>query len=213
VAFLPRDDNFTSTGVVKVESPPDVGEDIGIEAVFLPTAVVDEDGPRSVFPGARNPAVFLTAYHGDLGLDDGQPQSVFRLDLDDMRQFAQDNGEPFRAALAVGETIELPDGAGFVTFDGYVTWVNLQVSRNAGKEIALVGAVAAVAGLMGSLYVRRRRAWVRATAGADGRTVVEVAGLHRAEGSAGDHLTEEIDAIADGVLRRLGVADRERETR
>lgn len=211
VAFLPQDDNFTSTGVVKIEVPPEIGDDIGIEGIFYPTAVLDENGPRSVFPGARNPAVFLTAYHGDLGLDDGTAQSVFRLDVDDMQQFRGQGDEPFRAALSVGETAELPDGAGYITFDGYVTWVNLQISRNSGKEIALVAAVGAVVGLMGSLYVRRRRVWVRADVGPQGRTVVEVAGLHRAENSAGDHLADEVGAITDGLLLRLSGSEHERE--
>ncbi|PIP97474.1 MAG: cytochrome C biogenesis protein, partial [Rhodobacterales bacterium CG18_big_fil_WC_8_21_14_2_50_71_9] len=43
----------------------------------------------------------------------------------------------------------------------------------------LAGAVAAVLGLCGSLFVRRRRWWVRAGADGAGRTVVEVAGLDR----------------------------------
>ncbi|MGH8827960.1 MAG: cytochrome c biogenesis protein ResB [Jiangellaceae bacterium] len=200
VPFLPQEDRgFTSTGVVKAEVPAEIGPDIGIEALFLPTAVLDESGPRSVFPEPLNPALFLTAYHGDLGLDDGSPQSVYRLDLDGMEQYEGEGGQPFNAGLSVGETVELPDGS-FVTFDGIVTWVNLQVSRNSGKEIALAGAVVAVLGLMGSLYVRRRRAWVRARAAADGRTVVEVAGLHRSDG--GD-LDEEIGALADAVLARV----------
>ncbi|TDC47541.1 cytochrome c biogenesis protein ResB [Jiangella ureilytica] len=209
VPFLPDDSSFTSTGVVKVEVPPELGDDIGIQANFLPTAYLDENGPRSVFPGARNPEVYLTAWHGDLGLDDGRPQSVYRLDTDDMEQYSAD-GEPFRSRLAVGDTVELPDGR-FITFDGYVTWVNLQIGRNSGRELALVGAVLAVVGLMGSLYVRRRRAWVRASVGPEGRTVVEVAGLHRTEGAAGDRLADEIGAITDGLLLRLGGAKEKRE--
>lgn len=207
--FLPQDSSFTSTGVVKVEVPPEFGDDIGIQANFLPTAILDERGPRSVFPGARNPEVYLTAWHGDLGLDDGQPQSVYRLDTDDMTQYSAD-GEPYRARLAEGDTVELPDGR-FITFDGYVTWVNLQIGRNSGRELALVGAVAAVLGLMGSLYVRRRRAWVRASEGPEGRTVVEVAGLHRTEGAAGDRLADEIGDITDGLLLRLAGAEGKRE--
>jgi cytochrome c biogenesis protein len=210
VAFLPQDDAFTSSGVVKVEVPPSIGEDIGIEAIFYPTAVLDQNGPRSVFPEPRNPMIFLTAYHGDLGLDDGLPQSVFRLNLDDMQQF-KENSEPFRAALAVGETAELPNHGGYITFDGYVTWVNFQVSRNAGKEVALAGALAAVVGLMGSLYARRRRVWVRVGGQSQGRTVIEVAGLHRAEGTADGRLNSELDAIADGLLLRLGRAQNERK--
>jgi cytochrome c biogenesis protein len=204
ISFLPQDDNFTSTGVRKIPTGINVG--LGIEAIFYPTASWDEAGPGSVFPGARSPLLYFTAFQGDLGLDDGRPQSVFRLDTAGMEQLDGDDGRPFQAALAIGETVELPGGHGTVTFDGYVTWVNLQISRNAGKEIALAGALLAVAGLLGSLYVRRRRVWVRAVAGSDGRTVVEVAGL--AQNSGGD-LDGEIGSIADGVLGRLpAVAER-----
>jgi cytochrome c biogenesis protein len=201
VPFLPQDDAFTSTGVVKVEVPPGAGSvgDLGIEAIFLPTAVLDERGPRSVFAEPRNPALFLTAYSGDLGLDDGEPESVYRLDLDGLEQFRTADGEPFRAALSVGDTVELPDGAGTVTLDGYDRWVNLQVGRNAGKELALAGALLALAGLTTSMFVRRRRAWVRVAGAADGRTVIELAGLDRSEG--GD-LAAELDALADAVRDR-----------
>ena len=203
--FLPQDNSFTSIGVRKVQVGPTVGmgEDLGIQGLFLPTAVLDEQGPRSAFPEPRNPALFLTAYHGDLGLDDGQPQSVYRLDTADMEQFRAEDGDVFRANLAVGETATLPDGYGSVTFDGYVSWVNFQVSRNAGKQFVLVGAVFALAGLLLSLYVRRRRVWVRVAEFADAGTVVEVAGLQRSD--AGD-LQAEVDAIADDLDSRLGPA-------
>lgn len=202
VPFLPQDGNFTSTGVREVPVGPTrgLGEDIGIDAIFFPTAVVEETGPASIFPGAHNPMLYLTAFHGDLGIDGGTAKSVFRLNTSDLTQFTDTDGEPFQALLAVGETVELPDGYGSITFDGYVTWVNLQVSRNAGKEIALVGALAAVAGLLGSLYVRRRRMWVRAAPGDDGRTVVEVAGLARSEGG---NLDGEVSDIAEGLQARL----------
>jgi cytochrome c biogenesis protein len=208
VPFLPQDNSFTSSGVRKVPVGPDaaLGEDLGIQGVFLPTAVVDDQGPRSVFPEPGNPALLVTAFHGDLGLDDGEPQSVYKLDTSDMEQFRDPDGDAFRAALSVGDTVELPDGYGSVTFDGYVTWVNFQVGRNAGKEFVLAGALLAVAGLLASLYVRRRRVWVRATEGDDGSTVVEFAGLQRSEG--GD-LEAEVGSISDGVLGRLRPASME----
>jgi cytochrome c biogenesis protein len=143
--------------------------------------------------------LLLTAFVGDLGINDGTAQSVFRLDTSEMQQLESD-GEPFRAALAIGETIELPGGHGTVTFDGYVKWVQLQISRNSGKELALGGALLAVAGLVASLYVRRRRAWVRVAADEAGRTVVEVAGLAR---SGGGDLEEQIEGIVDGMVARL----------
>jgi cytochrome c biogenesis protein len=202
VPFLPQDNSFTSTGVRKVPVGADVarGEDLGIQAVFLPTALLDANGPRSIFPEPRNPALFFTAYHGDLGLDDGQPQSVYRLDTDGMDQFRTADGELFRAALSVGETATLPNGYGSVTFDGYVNWVNFQVSRNAGKEFILLGALLALGGILLSLYVRRRRMWVRAMRSEGGGTVVEVAGLQRSES---DDLPVEVDAIADQLDQRL----------
>jgi cytochrome c biogenesis protein len=197
VTFLPMDDNFTSEGVRKV--PVADGDDIGIEAIFFPTALFDDGGASSAFAGPRNPMLLFTAFVGDLGINDGTAQSVFRLDTSEMEQLTAD-GAPFRAALAIGETVELPGGHGTVTFDGYVKWVQLQISRNSGKELALGGALLAVAGLVASLYVRRRRAWVRATEAGDGRTVVEVAGLAR---SGGGDLDEHIEAIADGLVARL----------
>jgi cytochrome c biogenesis protein len=197
VPFLPQDDNFTSTGVVKVPVPG--ADDIGLQGVFLPTAVLDtQRGPQSVFPEARNPALFFTAWHGDLGLDDGTPQSVYRLDTRNMTQLQGPDG-PYRQALTVGESAELPDGFGSVTFDGYVPWVNFQISKSPSKAYAFIGAVLALLGLLASLFIRRRRLWV-CVAGIDGgRTVVEVAGLDRGDG--GD-LAAEVEAIV-GELAEL----------
>lgn len=205
--FLPSDGGAYD-GVRKVSVGPGAakGEDIGIQGLFLPTAVVDEQGPRSSFPEPRDPALLLTAFHGDLGLDDGQPQSVYSLDTSGMKQFRGSDGDAFSAALRIGQTVELPDGYGSVTFDGYVTWVQLQISRNSGKELVLAGALLAVAGLLASLYVRRRRVWIRATEGEDGSTVVELAGLQRSDG--GD-LEAEVGSVSDGVLGRLRPASME----
>jgi cytochrome c biogenesis protein len=203
VPFLPQDDTFASAGVRKVPVGDGraMGEDIGIDARFYPAAVSDGTGLASVFPGAVNPVLELSVYHGDLGLDDGTPQSIYRLDTSEMTQFETADGDPFLAVLAVGETVELPGGYGSVTFDGYVTWVNLQISRSSGKEIALAGALLAVAGLIASLYVRRRRIWVKVAPAGDGRTVVEVAGL--AKSDSGD-LGAEVTAVSDGLRDRIG---------
>jgi cytochrome c biogenesis protein len=207
VPFLPQDETFTSTGVVKV--PRAGSDDIGLQAVFLPTGVIGPNGPQSVFPGLGNPVLVLTAWTGDLGLDDGVPQSVYRLDTSGMTQLTQD-GEPFRAALDVGSSAELP-GVGSVSLDGVSTWVNLQVSRNAGKELALLGAALAVLGLLPTLFVRRRRVWVRAhladavpatsTAPAP-VTVIEIAGLDRVE--SGDDLHEELATLRRAIEEETG---------
>jgi cytochrome c biogenesis protein len=110
----------------------------------------------------------------------------------------QRDGRPLAQSLEPGATMTLPDGAGSITFDGVRRWTSLQVSRDPGKEFALLSAAAALAGLMLSLFVRRRRVWVRAAVGDDGRTLVRVAGLARAEGG-GEGLADEIAEIAAAI--------------
>ena len=76
-------------------------------------------------------------------------------------------------SLSVGDTYTFPDGS--IRFDGIVPWVNLQVVRDPGKIYSLAGGILAILGLLGSLFTRRRRIWIRSAG--DGR--VEVAGLAR----------------------------------
>jgi cytochrome c biogenesis protein len=195
VTFLPQDASFASFGVLKV--PDAEPEQLGFDGMFFPTySFTMERGPFSVFPDAHNPAISMLAYHGDLGMDDGRPQSVFELDTDKMEQFEKADGQPFRLDMAPGQTVRLPDGLGSVQFDGWQRWVKLQVSDSPGKGVALAGVSLALAGLMGSLFVRRRRAWVRVTS-RDGRTYVEVAGLDRTTG--GEGLGEEVRTVASLV--------------
>ena len=103
------------------------------------------------------------------------------------------DGKPFRVDLAPGRRVELPDGLGSIRFDGWQRWVKVQVSDSPGKGVALAGVSLALLGLMGSLFVRRRRAWVRVTE-RDGHTLVEVAGLDRSAG--GEGLDEEVRRLA-----------------
>ncbi|WP_300642019.1 cytochrome c biogenesis protein ResB [Nocardioides sp.] len=160
VIFLPQDQAFTSDGVVKV--PDARPTPLALQGLFLPTAARGADGVDvSAYPGLVNPALLLTAYSGDLGLDDGGAQSVYTLDLDGLVEVEGDDGERWRVTLAPGETVRLPDGLGTVTFDGVARFANFQVARDPGKEISLVAALLLLAGLTVSLGVPRRRAWVR----------------------------------------------------
>lgn len=200
VPFLPRDSNMTSTGVVKVPSASP--EQLGFDGLFLPTAVLDpQAGPISVFPDTTLPRAVLTAFVGDLGVDDGTPQSVFTLDRSGLRQVRSEDGQLLAQSLAPGATMTLPGGAGSITLDGVRRFAALQVARNPGSGPALAAAVLALAGLMLSLFVRRRRVWVRATAGDDGRTLVEVAGLVRSEADSREMLAEEVASLADRIGR------------
>ncbi len=187
VVFLPQDGAFTSTGVVKV---PDTVPQLALQGFFLPTAAVDDvRGPHSTFPEDDDPAVFLAAWTGDLGLDSGRPQSVYRLDTEGMTRIGID-------ALRPGESWELPDGSATVTFDGYVEWASFSVARDPGKELALLASVVAMIGLAASLLISRRRVWVRVNPGPGGVTVVEVAGLTRSEHAS---VADEVEALTEAL--------------
>ncbi len=62
----------------------------------------------------------------------------------------------------------------------------------------LVFAVIALTGLTASLFINRRRVWVRAVSDDEGRTVVEVAGLVRQENV---DLTAELAVVMAAVTR------------
>lgn len=190
VVFLPRDQNFTSTGVVKLPDAQPV--QLGLQAIFLPTAVVDPElGPISVFPVPTDPAVFMSAWEGDLGLDSGMPQSVFRLDTTNLTQIGLQSLRP-------GETWTLDGGQGEVTFVGFKSYASFSVSHDPGEGVALAAAIAAILGLMMSLFIPRRRVWVRVSPGEAGRTLVHVAGLARSESADIETETKDItDRLCD----------------
>jgi cytochrome c biogenesis protein len=203
--FLPTDQTFRSFGVVK--APDARPAQIGLEGEFYPTyAFTEESGPFSAFGQAANPAISMLVYAGDLGMDTGQPQSVYQLDKANAELVRGPDGSMFRVDLAPGQRVELPDGLGTVSFDGVERWNKIQISRTPGKLVALTGVVLALIGLLGSLYVRPRRIWVRAGP-RDGRTWVEVAGLDR---SGGGDLPAELHEIV-GALGTGTRSDRREE--
>ncbi len=204
VPFLPRDGNLTSSGVVKVNGTT---PQLGFDGVFLPTAVLDRTaGPVSVYPGLLLPRAVLSAYRGDLGVDGGIPQSVYSLDKRSMVQVRAEDGRFLVQSLAPGATMTLPSGES-ITFDGVRQWTSLQIARDPGIVPALVAAMLALAGLMLSLFVRRRRVWVRAGPDDDGRTLIEVAGLARTDGEASESLAGEVGEFADALVGAPGPPD------
>lgn len=214
--FLPQDGSFLSYGVVK--APTAQPQQIGLDGFFYPTyATIDAKGivhpschgksvpgdPMTAFPDDLCPRLALFAYKGDLGLDNGAPQSVYLLDKSHLTQLMQSKTLPYRLDLRPGQTAKLPDGLGTVTFKGVQKWVRVQISQTPGKRVALGGVILALIGLCGSLFIRPRRVWVRArkmTRGDGGgtmeRTVVEVAVLDRS-GNA------EVTEILDGLVKSL----------
>ncbi|MEW2358185.1 cytochrome c biogenesis protein ResB [Spirillospora sp. NPDC029432] len=175
VPFLPMEQrNYTSEGVVKA---PDAEPDqLAFYAILWPTAVASEDGKQivSAFPAPIRPMVTISSFKGDIGLDKGTPQSVYKLEGIGKTLHPIKDGQKL---LEPGETLTLPGNAGSITFDGMREWAALSVNHDPGRMPALVAAILAVAGIVASFMVRRRRVWVRARAGEGGRTVVEVGGL------------------------------------
>ncbi|MFD7443776.1 cytochrome c biogenesis protein ResB [Streptomyces sp. NPDC059909] len=199
VPLLPIDSNVTSTGVIKVmdgyRDKNGKKDQLGFPAFFVPTYAGKGQGQMfSQFPGLVFPALNLGAYHGDLRVNAGLPQNVYQLDTSKMTPFKGAKGDVFKQTLLPGETMTLPDGAGSVTFEKEIKeWASFQISQQPGSGLALAGAIAAIAGLAGSLFIQRRRVWVRAVRGDDGVTVVEMAGLGRSESAK---LPEELADLA-----------------
>ncbi|MDA3035929.1 MAG: cytochrome c biogenesis protein ResB [Actinomycetota bacterium] len=162
--FLPQDSNLSSIGAIKV---PDMDPQIGFVGSFLPTA--DRDPVRggfSSYPEVLDPRLLFSIWKGDLGLDSGVPQSVYRIDTSKLERIGL-------KALVLNESFDF--GEGSITFTGWNSWVNLQIVSDPGKIYALVGAILAISGLLISLFTRQRRIWVK-----QGRKT-EIAGLSKNE--------------------------------
>ena len=186
VPFLPEDANYTSTGVIKV---PDAAPDqLGMVGFFYPTASKLSTGAyASAYPDDQNPLLTLQVYTGDLGLDDGVPQSVYTLDTSGLKQIAGRQSDAASIELKPGQTKKLPGDAGSITFDGVKRYVSLDVHHDPSQLWVGGFAVLSVLGLLTSLFVPRRRVWVKVVprrddgTGAEPGYDLEYAGLARGE--------------------------------
>lgn len=178
--FIPANTGtFLSDGVVKV--PDAAPSQLGFMGVFVPTPVLVDGTLVSAYPAATDPAVSLIAYAGNLGMNSALSQSVYQMDTSDMRQLT---AAPH--VLLTGQTWSLPGGNGKITFLGYKQWVSLAITYDPGQVPALVCGILALAGLLLSFLVRRRRVFVRAVPAASGTgSVVSVGGLTRTDASGG----------------------------
>ncbi|MGC5409797.1 cytochrome c biogenesis protein ResB [Streptomyces sp. DT225] len=202
-AFLPQDGNLRSVGVVKAPDARDRNgkrDGLGFSGLFLPTVQLTENGWFSSFPATDDPVLVLTAYHGDLGMDSGQPQNVYQLDSSRMTQFREADGSPFAKALRPGDRMQLPGGAGSLSFDGIKQWASFQIARNPSNGMALWSSVAIGLGLCASLFVRRRRVWVRVEPMLGGRVRIVVAGL---DPGGTERTAEEVTELADELRERF----------
>lgn len=189
VPFLPQDNNLSSLGVIKVTDG--MPEQLGFVGFLYPTAAEMHSGAlTSMFGQLLNPVMTLNLFEGDLGINDGTPRSVYTLDPSDMEQLAGgDTGVP-ALELAPGQTVDLPEGLGTITFvndadisptqQPVLRFVSLSIHRDVSATGVLIFSLLALAGLMAALFVPRRRMWVKVTPNNDG-FVIEYAGLARGE--------------------------------
>jgi cytochrome c biogenesis protein len=172
VPCLPQTPQFLSSCVIK--APDAAPKQLGFRGVFTPTTITQDGRVGSSYPALTRPVLTLVGFSGDLGLDGGAPQSVYALDETALTAFDAGKAQ----ALVPGQTWKLP-GGGSLTFVDTKEWATFQVTQDPGRGLALVAAIGIVLGLMLSLFVRRRRVWVRVRPGAP--STVEVGGLARTD--------------------------------
>ena len=63
------------------------------------------------------------------------------LDTAEMAQVTQDKGEPLRIWLEPGQTFQLPDGRGSITFDSVDRFAGLSIRHDPGRFITLGAAL------------------------------------------------------------------------
>lgn len=213
VQFRPTDVfTFLSSGVMRFDPPagmyPDLAErrqhQIAIEGNFAPTARwagPNGDQLQSAFPSMDDPAVSVDVYVGDAGLDTGRPQNVFVLDQSLVADGRLEKVSRVQLTPGSEATVDTGDGEVKVRFDGAAEYANYQISRDPTQVWALLAAAVMLAGLAGSLAIKRRRIWVRlrpgTSAAGEAVTHVELAGLARTDRAGWGR---EFDDIAAAIL-------------
>lgn len=215
--FLPVDAaNFQSVGALRSlitqTSGPSAGSalPIGLECTFLPVASADEisslSGDLTLGGSIRRGSSSLLScfvYKGNLG-----NSTAFTIDSSNATKVTGPGGRAFNLVLdksvklrngtVLHNTIKLPQGLGTLSFDGIAEWNRLQISQQPGREVALGGVMLALFGLMGSLFIRPRRVWVRATS-TPGGTLVEIAALDR---TGGGDIAAHVAALKDKLTTK-----------
>jgi len=184
--FLPQDANMTSLGVIKV--PDAKPSQFGVLAFFYPSAEKLKSGAfTSVRPLNIQPLLTMNVYVGDLGLNGGDPKNVFSLNLHGLKQLTGGKTKVESLKLEPGQTLDMPNGMGTVTFDGIRRFASLDIDYNPGQLAVLLFALLALAGLITSLLVPRRRVWVKLSS--EG---FEVAALARGDDPSLERVVDEL---------------------
>ncbi|MFW2512860.1 cytochrome c biogenesis protein ResB [Demequina sp. SO4-13] len=202
VPFLPQDAVYTSTGVLKVPDVTD-GDQLGFSGTLLPTAMTEGAAATSLHPSPTNPVIYLEAFAGDLGLDNGVPQNVYELDESQLSPVRGDDGEPLVLVMEPGDTVELPDGLGSVTWESLPRFAAFDLRRDPSLPWLLAASVGALVGLSLSLFGTRRRLWLVAPVGQQGdadTTVVTAAAWAPAHDMG---VREDLDRVLAQVTGKL----------
>ncbi len=158
-----------STGAVKVTRAQ---PQIGLELTMFTGLRTAPDCPGGLpfcnDPRLVRPVLVVLPFQGDLQAS--RAQSVFTLDQSRLRPLG---ARPL--VLGLGQSGKLPNGLE-VTFADLKQYSVVTLARDPGVPIVGLGAALVLLGLVPSLYVTRRRVWVRATP-TPGGSRVELAGL------------------------------------
>ncbi|MBX3312447.1 MAG: cytochrome c biogenesis protein ResB [Microbacteriaceae bacterium] len=175
VPFLPQDSNLTSLGVIKITDG--LSDQLGMIGFLYPTNQLLSNGAlTSVFPDLITPLITLNVYKGDLGINEGVPQNVYALDTAGMTEIAGGDSEVGAIFLIPGETAELPEGMGTISLDAIPRFVSLDVHYDPAIWLVAISTLFVFGGLLASLFIPRRRVWVKFSAQG-----IELAALARGE--------------------------------
>jgi cytochrome c biogenesis protein len=141
-------------------------------------------------------------YTGDLGLDDGIPVGVYTLDTSTLTEIAGRKAAEPTIKLAIGDRVELPNGLGSVELTEIPRFVSFDIHRDPAQGWVLAFAIAAVLGLLTSLFIPRRRVWVKVAGGR-----IEYAGLARGEDPTLDAAVAELAQKHARLLDEQGSAE------
>ncbi len=180
VAFLPMDGNLRSRGVIKV--PDGLDQQLGMMGFFYPDPYeLPDETYTSVSPYAGDSSLLtLNVYAGDLGLDDGVSVNAYSLNTDDLEQLAGPTADIKSLQLTQGQTADLPDGLGTIEFTGLKRFVSVEFHHDPTEGWVLVFSILILGGLLLSLFIPRRRMWIKVV-DTDNGVRLEYAGLARGE--------------------------------
>ena len=199
VPCLPQDANLFSVCILKV--PDGLDEQVGI-----PRPAVSDDGAarerarsRRCIPTCSIRRSPCEVYTGDLGLDEGRAVGVYTLDTDrrSPRSPVAKRRRADASQLGLGDRVDLPNGLGSVELTEIPRFVSLEIHRDPAQGWVLVFAIAAMLGLLTSLFIPRRRVWVKVAGDR-----IEYAGLARGEDPT-------LDAAVAELAEKHGRAQRE----